>query len=133
MVIKYEQISVDIWLVLSVLLLDSHTWIMLNICQLLNWTPQLDNTSLAVVQCVCKKSISNYRKHTSAKHHQLKVKESLVVLNVYKCNWYPLYEEYLVWLCVCVCVYIWRVQMQKPLNAIWNFLLKWWFLSNLYI
>jgi len=37
---------------------------------------QLDNTSLAqamlhVVQCVCKK-ISNYRKHTSAKHHQLK-------------------------------------------------------------
>jgi len=38
--------SVDIWLVL-VLLLDSHTWVMLNICLLLNWTPQLDNTSLA--------------------------------------------------------------------------------------
>jgi len=36
---------------------------------LLNLTPQLDYTSLAqamlhVVQCVCKKSISNYRKHT---------------------------------------------------------------------
>jgi len=28
---------------------------------------------------------------------------------------------------------IWRVQMQKPLNAIWNFLLKWSFLSSLYI
>jgi len=27
----------------------------------------------------------------------------------------------------------WRVQMQKPLNAIWNFLLKWPFLSSLYI
>jgi len=27
----------------------------------------------------------------------------------------------------------WRVQMQKPLNAIWNFLLQWWFLANLYI
>jgi len=24
---------------------------------------------LHVVQCVCEKSISNYRKHTSAKHH----------------------------------------------------------------
>jgi len=29
--------------------------------------------------------------------------------------------------------HIWRVQMQKPLSAIWNFLLKWSFLSNLYI
>jgi len=29
--------------------------------------------------------------------------------------------------------YIWRVQMLKPLNAIWNFLLKWSFLSSLYI
>jgi len=28
---------------------------------------------------------------------------------------------------------IWRVQMQKPLSAIWNFLLEWWFLSSLYI
>jgi len=27
----------------------------------------------------------------------------------------------------------WRVQMQKPLNAIWNFLLKLPFLSSLYI
>ncbi len=26
-----------------------------------------------------------------------------------------------------------RVQMQKPLNAIWNFLLKWEFLSGSYI
>jgi len=29
--------------------------------------------------------------------------------------------------------YKWRVQMQKPLNAIWNFLLEWSFLSSLYI
>jgi len=28
---------------------------------------------------------------------------------------------------------IWRVQMQKPQSAIWNFLLKWSFLSSLYI
>jgi len=28
---------------------------------------------------------------------------------------------------------IWRVQMQKPLSAIWNFLLEWSFLSSLYI
>jgi len=38
---------------------------------LLNLTTQLDNSSLAqamlhVVQCVCKKSISTYRKHTSS-------------------------------------------------------------------
>jgi len=62
---------VDIWLVSSVLLLE--LWIMLNICQLLNWTTQLDNSSLAqamlhFVQCVCEKSISDYRKHTSAEH-----------------------------------------------------------------
>jgi len=29
-------------------------------------------------------------------------------------------------------VNIWRVQMQKPLSAIWNFLLEWSFLSSLY-
>jgi len=42
---KYEQNSVDISLVLSVLLLESHTGIMLNICQLLNLTTQLQYTS----------------------------------------------------------------------------------------
>ncbi len=30
-------------------------------------------------------------------------------------------------------MYIWRVQMQKPLSAIWNFLLKLAFLSGSYI
>jgi len=30
-------------------------------------------------------------------------------------------------------IHTWRVQMQKPLSAIWNFLLEWSFLSNLYI
>ncbi len=30
-------------------------------------------------------------------------------------------------------VYIWRVQMQKPLSAVWTFLLKWAFLSGSYI
>jgi len=30
-------------------------------------------------------------------------------------------------------IYIWRVQMQKPLSAIWNFLLEWSFLWSLYI
>jgi len=48
---------------------------------LLNLTTQLDNISLAqpvtkqcfmlFSVCVCKKSISNYRKHTSAKHGPL--------------------------------------------------------------
>jgi len=28
--------------------------------------------------------------------------------------------------------YVWRAQMQKPLSAIWNFLLGWLFLSSLY-
>ncbi len=28
---------------------------------------------------------------------------------------------------------MWRVQMQKPLSAIWNVLLKWAFLSGSYI
>ncbi len=30
-------------------------------------------------------------------------------------------------------VYIWRVQMLKPLSAVWNFVLKWVFFSGSYI
>jgi len=46
-----------------------------------------DKAMLHVVQCVCKKSISTYRKYTSAEHHQLKVEESFLVPDVYKCHW----------------------------------------------
>jgi len=36
------------------------------------------------------------------------------IISLYKVNTYTMYY-----------IYIWRVQMQKPLSAIWNFLLEW--------
>jgi len=85
MEIKYDKISVDISLVLSVLLLDSHKWIMLNICQLLNLTTQLDNSSLVTITKQRLILFSLWCKNvTLAKHGQANVFEWILVPNIYK-------------------------------------------------
>ncbi len=41
-------------------------------------------------------------------------------------------SDFLYYIYIYIYIYIWRVQMQKPLNAIWKFLIKWAFLSGSY-
>ncbi len=55
------------------------------------------------------------------------------VRGLYSLLWDTVYVYTHIYIYIYIYIYIWRVQMQKPLSAIWNFLLKWAFLSCSYI